>query len=82
MVKGFFRRGGASWGERIASMRQMLEQVVAVQEQTGRQKIRSCGRGKLWSGRMRRDLRKWKLAIRREIQQIVATALQSKGSAL
>jgi pyruvate dehydrogenase E1 component alpha subunit len=37
MVKGFFRRGGASWAERSASAIQIMRQVLAAQDQTNTQ---------------------------------------------
>jgi TPP-dependent pyruvate/acetoin dehydrogenase alpha subunit len=36
MMKGFFRRGGAPLGERVAAMRQILQQVFSAQGQTNR----------------------------------------------
>lgn len=79
MIKGFFRKGGAPWGERVSSMRQILGQVFAAQGQT------NIGKDPLVRTRqvlVQKDagrLSELEAAIQREIQQVVASALQSEG---
>lgn len=81
MVKGFFRKGGASWGERIASMRQIMGQVSAAQDQTkGRRDPLVRARQALVQKDARR-LAKMESDIQREIRRIVEIALQSEGGA-
>jgi TPP-dependent pyruvate/acetoin dehydrogenase alpha subunit len=81
MVKGFFRKGGASRGERMASMRQILQQVFSAQDQTSKQKDPLVRTRQALVRRDAKRLADMEAAIQREIQQIVATALQSEGSA-
>lgn len=81
MFKGFFRRGGAPWNERIAAIKQILGQVVSAQDQTRR------GKDPLVRARqalVREDaarLAEIEASIQREIRQIVAVA-QSAGEPL
>ena len=79
MVKGFFRKGGASWGERMASMRQIMGQVFAAQDQTNRQNDPLVRTRQALVQKDAGRLAEMETAIQREIQQIVATALQSEG---
>ena len=81
MVKGFFHKGGAPWGERVASMMQILGQVYSAQAQTSaqndplvqtRQDLIRIDAGRL------NDL---EASIQHEIRKVVITALQ-EGSAL
>jgi TPP-dependent pyruvate/acetoin dehydrogenase alpha subunit len=79
MVKGFFHRGGAPWGERLAAMRQILGQVVSAQDQTNRGSdplMRT--RQALIQGDATR-LVEMETSLQREIQQVVAVALRSDG---
>lgn len=82
MLKGMFRRGGLSLGERIAAMRQITGTVSAARAQTQRQHdplVRA--RGAL----VREDAKRlveMEMAIRGEVQGIVAAALRSEGGAL
>jgi len=81
MLKGFFRRGGASWMERIASLRQIMGQVFSVQSQTDRRRDPLVlTRGSL-VGKDAARVVEIEASIRREIRQIVATALQTEGGA-
>jgi pyruvate dehydrogenase E1 component alpha subunit len=81
MVKGFFRKGGASWGERMASMRQIVGQVFAAQDQTnGRNDPLVRTRQTLVQKDAKR-LTELEAAIQREIRHVVTTALPSKGGA-
>jgi acetoin:2,6-dichlorophenolindophenol oxidoreductase subunit alpha len=81
MLKGFFRTGGASWVERMASMRQIMGQVFSAQSQTDRRKDPLVlTRESL----VRKDATRvvnMEASIQREIRQIVETALQSEGGA-
>ena len=79
MVKGFFRKGGASWGERIASMRQILKQVFAAQDQTSRLGDPLMRTRQALVQKDAGRLADMEAAIQSEIQQSVATALQSEG---
>ena len=79
MVKGFFRRGGAPWGERLAAMRQILGQVVAAQDQTSRGKDPLVRTRQALAQEDATRLVELEVSIQREIQQVVAMALQSDG---
>jgi pyruvate dehydrogenase E1 component alpha subunit len=79
MLKGLFRRGGASWEERIASMRHIMGPASAAQGQIGtaqdplfrtRRALRRMDAGRL---------AELEASIRSEIRQIVAAALESEG---
>ena len=78
MVKGFFRRGGATWGERIASMRQILGQVFSAQSQTSRDRDPLVGTRQVLTRKDAKRLSEMETSIQRDIQQIVAAALQSE----
>lgn len=82
MVKGFFGRGGAPWGERVASMRQILGVVGAAQRQTARQSDPLVRTRLVLGAKDPARLAEVESVLRREIQQIVAMALQSEGSAI
>jgi TPP-dependent pyruvate/acetoin dehydrogenase alpha subunit len=82
MVKGFLRRGGAPWAERIASMRQILGVIDAAQRQTARQNDPLVRTRQMLRAEDARRLVEVESVLRGEIQQIVATALQSDGSAV
>jgi hypothetical protein len=81
IIKGFFRSGGAPWGERIASARQFIGDVVSAQSQTDR------GRDPLVRARqalVQKDakrLEEMEASINREVRQVVAVALQAERSA-
>lgn len=81
MIKGLFQRGGASWGERWASMRQMAGRASAVQAQLSKQSdpLLRARQSLLQEDASR--LGNLEAAIQDEIRQIVATALQSDGRA-
>jgi TPP-dependent pyruvate/acetoin dehydrogenase alpha subunit len=79
MVKGFFYKGGTSWGERIASMRQILGQVVSAQGQTNRGKDPLVRTRQALVQKDATRLTDMETSIQREIQQIVAAALRSEG---
>lgn len=81
MVKGFFRKGGASWGERIASMRQIMGQVSAAQDQTHRRRDPLVRARQTLVQKDARRLAKMESDIQREIRRVVAIALQSEGGA-
>ena len=81
LLKGFFHRGGAVWGERIASMRQVLGMVFAAQGQTSsvgdplvrtRQLLVKKDAGRLIG--LESD-------IKRKIQKVVTSALRSESEA-
>ena len=79
MVKGFFRKGGASWGERMASMRQIMGQVFAAQDQTNKRKDPLVRTRQALVQKDAKRLTELEASIQREIQQVVAVALQSEG---
>ncbi len=79
MVRGFFRKGGASWGERLASMRQNTGLVFAAQDQTNKQKDPLARARQTLVRKDAKRLTEMEAAIQREIRQVVATALQSEG---
>jgi acetoin:2,6-dichlorophenolindophenol oxidoreductase subunit alpha len=80
MMKSFFRSGGAPWGERIASMRQILGLVVSAQEQTGWQSDPLVRTRQVLGAENPARLEKLEAELRDEIKKIVAMALQSQGS--
>ncbi len=81
LLKGFFHRGGAAWGERIASMRQTLGMVFAAQGQT------ASGSDPLVRMRgllIRKDperLSELESETKGEIRKVVASALRSESEA-
>jgi pyruvate dehydrogenase E1 component alpha subunit len=79
MVKGFFGKGGASLGERIASMRQILGQVFAAQNQTNSEKDPLVRTRQALIREDARRLSELEAAMQNEIQQVVTIALQSEG---
>ena len=79
MIKGFFRKGGATWGERIASMRQILGQVFSVQSQTSRDRDPLVNTRQALAQKDAKRLSEMETSIQRDVQQIVAVALQSEG---
>lgn len=80
IVKSLFRKGGVPWRERIASLKQISKQVMAIQDQT------SSSRDPLALARkelVRQDakrLRETEASLQREIEQTVSMALQSERS--
>ncbi|MGA2533028.1 MAG: thiamine pyrophosphate-dependent dehydrogenase E1 component subunit alpha [Candidatus Aminicenantales bacterium] len=83
MVKGFFRSGGgAPWGERIASLRQILGVAFKIQSQTGDGSDPLVRTRQALATEDAARLAELESAVRREIQQSVAKALQSQGSAI
>lgn len=82
MIKGFFHKGGASWGERIASARQLLGSVFAAQSQTdGRMDPLARARQALVKKDAKR-LAEVESAIEGKIRQTVKSALQSEAGVL
>ena len=82
MIKGFFRPGGASWAERIASMRQILGVVVSAQSQVSWQNDPLVRSRQLLNADNPQRLREMESAIRSEVDQIAALALQPGLGAL
>ncbi len=81
MMRGLFRRGGASWGERMASMRQIMEQVAAAQSQTDGRKDPLVQARQTLVQKDARRLAEMESVIQREIQNAAAAALRSEGGA-
>jgi len=82
MIKGFIRRGGAPWNERIASLRQILRQVFAVQNQTDRANDPLVRARQTLSIKDNQRLTAIESAIQCEIQRIVTAALAPEGSSV
>jgi TPP-dependent pyruvate/acetoin dehydrogenase alpha subunit len=80
MVKGFFRGGGASGRERMASLRQILGVVFKIQSQTADESDPLIRTRQVLAAKDAARLAELESTIRREIQQNVAKALQSQGS--
>lgn len=80
MMKGFFRRGGAPWNERLASLRQILGYVVVAQAQTARQNDPLARTRPALMTENPTRLGELENAIRHETGQIMATSLQARGS--
>ncbi len=81
MIKGFLRsRGGAPWGERIASLRQILGVVFKIRNQTAGETDPLVRTRQALTAKDAARLAELESAIRREIQQSVAKALRSQGS--
>jgi pyruvate dehydrogenase E1 component alpha subunit len=79
MGKGLFRKGGAPWSERIASMRQILGQVFSAQGQTSREKDPLARARQILVQEDAARLAEMETSIQRETRQILETALQSSG---
>jgi acetoin:2,6-dichlorophenolindophenol oxidoreductase subunit alpha len=79
MVKGFLRGGGAPLSERIASMRQILGQVFAAQDQTNRSKDPLMRARQVLSVEDAGRLANLESAIWRDVQQIVDLAVSPAG---
>jgi acetoin:2,6-dichlorophenolindophenol oxidoreductase subunit alpha len=79
MVKGFLRRGGAPLKERFASMRQILEQVFAAQDQTNGANDPIAQVRPILSRNDAVRLAALESDIRGEVQQIVTTSLTPEG---
>jgi pyruvate dehydrogenase E1 component alpha subunit len=80
MVKGFFRGGGASGRERMASLWQILGVVFKIQSQTADESDPLIRTRQVLAAKDAARLAELESTIRREIQQNVAKALQSQGS--
>ena len=80
MMKAFFRRGGAPWAERIASMRQILGTVVTAQDQTARQDDPLARTRQVLGAENLARLEELETVVRSAIQQNVAKALEIQGS--
>jgi len=79
MMRGLFRRGGASWGERMVSMRQIASQVIAVQNQTSRQKDPLVRTRQVLARKDPGRLTQLEADILHEVRQCEAVALNSDG---
>jgi len=79
MMRGLFRRGGASPGERMASMRQIASQVIAIQNQTSRQKDPLVRTRQVLARKDPGRLTQLEADIQLEVRQCVAVALGSEG---
>lgn len=81
MIRSFFSRRGAAWGERIASMRQILGVVVGSQRQTARQNDPLLRTRQLLHAENSQRLDGLEAAIRAEIGQVVEMALRPERGA-
>jgi len=81
VIKGFFHRGGAPLGERIASARQFLGDVFSAQSQTDKDRDPLLRTRQALVEKDARRLEEMEASLNREIQQVVAVTLQSEGSA-
>lgn len=81
MAKGFFRSGGAPGGERISSLWQMLGAVFKIRSQTADERDPLVRTRQALAALDAVRLAELESVVRREIQQSVAKALQSQGSA-
>ena len=80
MVKGFFHPQGAAWGERLAAARQIVGQVLSIQNQTSPQgDPLLCLRPALERENARR-LADLEASIRDEIQKVVSQAVALEGN--
>ena len=82
MLKGFFRSGGASWGERIASMRQVLGMVFAAQGQISSVDDPLVRTRQVLVKKDAMRLDELESDIRKEIRDIVTVALGSESEAV
>ena len=82
MVKGFFHPGGAEWGERLASARQLVGQVLASQGQTNleRDPLRRTRQDLALEDAAR--LAELEADIQTEIRKVTGAALQTERSAV
>jgi TPP-dependent pyruvate/acetoin dehydrogenase alpha subunit len=79
LLKGFFYRSGADWGERIVSMRQVLGIVFAAQSQTSSVRDPLVRTRQLLVKKDAGRLLELESDIKGEIQKIVISALQSES---
>jgi TPP-dependent pyruvate/acetoin dehydrogenase alpha subunit len=79
MVKGFLRSRGAPWGERLASLRQILGVVFSIQRQTAHQRDPLVRTRPVLAAEDAARLADLESAVRIEIRQCVARALQAQG---
>jgi pyruvate dehydrogenase E1 component alpha subunit len=80
IVKSLFRKGGLPWRERVASLKQISQQTMAIQDQTRSSKDPLV---KARQSLIRLDLRRLQMlenSIKREIEQIISAALQPERS--
>jgi len=77
MLVSFFRRGGAPWSIRIAALRQTLGVIRSVQDQTNLQNDPLLRTRKALAADNPGKLEQLESAIRLEVQQVVAEALQT-----
>jgi len=82
IIKGFFHRGGAPLGERIASIRKTLGDVVSAQGQTDSNRDPLMRTRQALVQKDAKRLADMEASIDRDIQQVVTVALRSEGSAL
>jgi len=82
MIKGFFHRGGAPLGERIASIRKTLGDVISAQGQTDSSRDPLVRTRQALVQKDAKRLKDMEASIDREIQQVAAIALRAEGSAL
>ena len=81
MLKGFFRSGGAAWGERFSSMRQVLGMVFAAQGQTSSMDDPLMRTRQALVKKDAARLSELESDIKTEIQEIVELALSEGGVA-
>ena len=81
MLKGFFRSGGAAWGERFSSMRQVLGMVFAAQGQTSSVDDPLMRTRQALVKKDAARLSELESDIKTEIQEIVELALSEGGVA-
>ena len=81
MLKGFFHSGGAAWGERFASMRQVLGMAFAAQGQTSSVDDPLMRTRQALVKKDAARLSELESDIKTEIQEIVELALSEGGVA-
>lgn len=81
MIKGFFYRGGAPLGERIASVRKTLGDVFSAQGQTNRSRDPLVRTRQALAQKDSKRLADMEASIDQDIKRVVTIALRSEGSA-
>ena len=81
MVRGMFRRSGATWGERVASARQLVREVLAAQSQTNAQDDPLLRTRRILLKSDPGRLAEMELSLQGQVRQWVMTARQPERSA-
>ncbi len=80
IVKSLFRKGGLPWRERMAAFQEISQQVLAIREQTSSSKDPLVQARKALAEKDAMKLQAMEATVRKEIEEIVNTALRLERS--